>query len=74
MDQKYIVIARRVLPMQVNGWGEGEIRLILSGKNFPAKITARIPHIRSANSQKITVKKRNRHADPSKLRIRNLKC
>ena len=57
MDQKYIVIARRVLPMQVNGWGEGKIRLILSGKNFPAKITARIPHIRSANSQKITVKK-----------------
>ncbi|QAZ64420.1 hypothetical protein C3B80_19040 [Enterobacter cloacae] len=61
MDQKYIVIARRVLPMQVNGWGEGEIRLILSGKNFPAKITARILHIRAANSQKNL---------PRKLRIR----
>ena len=43
MDQKYIVIARRVLPMQVNGWGEGEIRLILSGKNFPPKLQPESP-------------------------------
>jgi len=42
------VIARRaqigLLPLQVNGWGVSEIRLMLPGKNFPAKITARIPH------------------------------
>lgn len=42
------MIARRaqigLLPLQVNGWGVSEIRLMLPGKNFPAKITARIPH------------------------------
>lgn len=42
------MIARRaqigLLPLQVNGWGVSEIRLMLPGKNFPAKITARITH------------------------------